>query len=241
MSSLFPEKVREQLYQDAKEEKQENKSGVNTFAQIEGASEKKVRPNASLYEETTIFFADLVGFTSWSSKRTPIEVFELLETLYSAFDDIAARRGVFKVETIGDCYVAATGLPEPQADHAVILVKFAQDCMTQFSQLTHDLVDTLGADTAELEMRVGLHSGATTAGVLRGAKGRFQLFGDTVNTAARMESNGVRGRIQVSQATADALIAKGKSHWLTPREDKVVAKGKGEMQTYFVAPKSERD
>jgi class 3 adenylate cyclase len=89
-------------------------------------------------------------------------------------------------------------------------------------------------------MRVGLHSGATTAGVLRGAKGRFQLFGDTVNTAARMESNGVRGRIHVSQATADALIIKGKSDWLINREDKVVAKGKGEMQTYFIAAKSDK-
>jgi class 3 adenylate cyclase len=235
VSSLFPQKVREQLYQDAKKETQE-KSGMNTFfTRNEGAIEEKVTPNASLYEETTIFFADLVGFTAWSSKRTPIEVFELLETLYSAFDAIAAKRGVFKVETIGDCYVAATGIPEPQADHAVILVKFGQDCMTQFSQLTHDLVASLGADTAELDMRVGLHSGATTAGVLRGAKGRFQLFGDTVNTAARMESNGVRGRIHVSQATADALIIKGKSHWLINREDKVVAKGKGEMQTYFIA------
>jgi class 3 adenylate cyclase len=102
------------------------------------------------------------------------------------------------------------------------------------------LVDTLGGDTADLEMRVGLHSGATTAGVLRGAKGRFQLFGDTVNTAARMESNGERGRIHVSQATADALIAKGKSHWLVAREDMIIAKGKGEMQTYFVSVKSEK-
>ncbi|CAB9531243.1 Receptor-type guanylate cyclase gcy (Partial), partial [Seminavis robusta] len=83
------------------------------------------------------------------------------------------------------------------------------------------------------EMRVGLHSGSTTAGVLRGDKGRFQLFGDTVNTASRMESNGVRGRIHVSQATADAITLAGKASWLTPREDKILAKGKGLMQTYF--------
>ena len=83
-------------------------------------------------------------------------------------------------------------------------------------------------------MRVGLHSGSTTAGVLRGDKGRFQLFGDTVNVASRMESNGVKGRIHVSQATADALTAAGKASWLTPREDKIVAKGKGLMQTYWV-------
>ena len=88
------------------------------------------------------------------------------------------------------------------------------------------------------EMRVGLHSGSTTAGVLRGDKGRFQLFGDTVNTASRMESNGVRGRIHVSQATADALTVAGKASWLTPRDDKIEAKGKGLMQTYWVATSS---
>ena len=101
------------------------------------------------------------------------------------------------------------------------MVKFARDCRTKLSQLANDLVTTLGADTADLEMRIGLHSGSTTTGVLRGAKSRFQLFGDTVNTASRMESNGVRGRIHVSQASADALIDKGKSHWIVPREDKI--------------------
>jgi hypothetical protein len=84
-----------------------------------------------------------------------------------------------------------------------------------------------------------LNSGPTTAGVLRGVKGRFQLFGDTVNTAARMESNGCVGRIQVSQSTADLLFANGKGHWLTPREDLVKAKGKGLLQTYWCCiPKS---
>lgn len=135
-----------------------------------------------MYAFSHIFFASS-GFTQWSAARTPVDVFELLETLYGAFDKIAKRRGVFKVETIGDCYVAVTGIPEPQADHAVIMVKFAQDCMVKMNQLVNDMVETLGADTAELGFRVGLHSGSTTGGVLRGEKGRFQLFGDTVNTA----------------------------------------------------------
>jgi hypothetical protein len=92
--------------------------------------------------------------------------------------------------------------------------------------------------TTALALRFGLNSGPTTAGVLRGEKGRFQLFGDTVNTAARMESNSERNRIQVSQSTADLLIADGKGHWLTPRNDLINAKGKGLLQTFWCEPQS---
>lgn len=148
------------------------------------------------------------------------------------------------------------------------MVKFARDCMLAMNKVTADLSDSLGQDTKDLGFRVGLHSGPTTAGVLRGHKGRFQLFGDTgihcsrsvsffscdfpkssssisyslfflvnaVNTASRMESNGVPGRIHVSESTADCLRAANKKQWLTPREDKITAKGKGEMQTYWVNP-----
>ena len=106
--------------------------------------------------------------------------------------------------------------------------------MIKMKQLTKDLEESLGKDTSDLAFRVGMHSGSVTAGVLRGDKSRFQLFGDTVNTAARMESNGVVNRIHCSQSTADELIAAGKSQWLTPREGGVEAKGKGRLQTYFV-------
>jgi class 3 adenylate cyclase len=133
--------------------------------------------------------------------------------------------------------VAVTGLPNPQEDHALIMAKFARDCMGKMGQLTTALADVLGADTATLEMRVGMHSGPITGGVLRGQKSRFQLFGDSMNTAARMESNGAPGRIHVSQQTADELIAKGKSSWVTSRADKIIAKGKGELQTYWVSPR----
>lgn len=247
VSELFPSNVHDRLFSENGEETEDNKrrlwdesemmssffQGSELFAQDSDC--KKTPPIADLFPATTIFFADLAGFTKWSSQRTPTEVFELLEDLYGSFDKIARRRKVFKVETIGDCYVAVTGLPRPQEQHAVILVKFARDCILKMSQRTNQLADKLGADTRDLEMRVGLHSGPCTAGVLRGDKGRFQLFGDTVNVASRMESNGVKGRIHVSQSTADELLAKGKGHWLTPREDKIIAKGKGEMQTYFVS------
>jgi class 3 adenylate cyclase len=106
-----------------------------------------------------------------------------------------------------------------------------------------DLVDSslsesLGDDTRNLSFRVGLHSGSVTAGVLRGDKSRFQLFGDAVNTAARMESHGIKGRIQVSQSTADEIVQAGKQAWIVPRQDKINAKGKGELQTYFVDERS---
>jgi class 3 adenylate cyclase len=127
--------------------------------------------------------------------------------------------------------MAATGLPKPQPDHAVRMVKFARDCILQMAVLLEELEMSLGDDTTDLAMRVGMHSGGVTAGVLRGDKTRFQLFGDTVNTASRMESNGVKGKIHCSQTTADALISAGKTQWLTSRVDKITAKGKGEMQT----------
>ena len=155
--------------------------------------------------------------------------------------------------------VAVAGLSNPQDDHAVRMVRFAGDCIAKMSLLVTELSETLGEDTADLQLRVRLYSGPVTAGVLRGQRCRFQLFGDTgkgkssvfvclsgifgvltlfsyfytVNTAARMESNGVPGRIHVSGATAAELRSKGKESWLTAREETIVAKGKGEMQTYF--------
>lgn len=170
-------------------------------------------------------------------------------TAFRAFDAIAKRRRVFKVETIGDCYVAVTGLPEPRKDHALAMARFALDSLRKMSELTKNLETTLGPDTADLSMRFGLHSGPVTAGVLRGDRARFQLFGDTMNMvrcqvsyisltmkaypislqASTMESCGVPGRIQLSQETADQLVASGKQDWVKKREDVVDAKGKGEF------------
>lgn len=143
-------------------------------------------------------FADMAGFTAWSSVREPTQVFTLLETIYHSFDQIAKRRRVFKVETIGDCYVAVAGLPMPRKDHASVMARFASECLAKMDMLTRNLEASLGPDTGDLSLRIGLHSGQVTAGVLRGEKGRFQLFGDTMNTASRMESTSERSKIQVS-------------------------------------------
>jgi len=202
-----------------------------------GPSKMSTSSLAELYPSVTLFFADICGFTAWSSSREPSQVFILLETLFRTFDRLAPRRRVFKVETIGDCYLAVCGLPEPCQRHAVNMASFARDCLEQTSILAHQLIPVLGPETGELTMRVGLHSGPVTAGVLRGERARFQLFGDTVNTASRMESTGKDGCIQCSEECSEELRSHGKGRWLRKREDKIQVKGKGEMQTYWIQPK----
>lgn len=234
VSSLFPEQVREQIINDdSNDVRKPNNRQVFRASQV-GDGRAKAPAIATKFPDCTVFFADLAGFTKWSSTREPDQVFRLLEAMFKEFDSVALRRGVFKVETIGDCYMAVTGLPEPQEDHAVRMAKFASDCLTKLAEVTSGLVEDLGDGTDDLTLRIGMHSGEVTGGVLRGDKSRFQLFGDTVNTASRMESTGVPRMIQVSQTTADSLILHGKAGWLSPRKEKIVAKGKGEMQTYFL-------
>jgi hypothetical protein len=135
--------------------------------------------------------------------------------------------------------VAVTGLPEPRKDHAIAMARFSRECLEKFNELAKQLEITLGPDTGDLAMRAGLHSGPVTAGVLRGDKSRFQLFGDTVNTAARVESTGQRNKVHLSHDTAELLVAAGKPHWIKKRAEMVNAKGKGTMQTYWLVFNSE--
>jgi class 3 adenylate cyclase len=141
----------------------------------------------------------------------------------------------------GDCYVAASGLPTPRKDHAVIMARFARDMHVKAHQVLQKLAITLGPDTANLCFRVGLHSGAVMGGVLRGDNARFQLFGDAMNTAARMEHTGLANRTHISAATAELLLAAGKQNWITPREEKTLAKGLGELSTYWLHSMSNRE
>jgi len=216
---------------DAKRKSLDN-SLNNKLILRNGATE----PIADFFPHTTVMFADISGFTAWSSEREPVQVFCLLERVFLEFDALLNIYNVFKVETIGDCYVAVTGLPEPSKDHAVRLSRFASECILVMHNACQRLEAQLGPGTGDLTLRVGLHSGSVTAGVLRGQKLRFQLFGDTVNTAARMESHSRDNMILCSQATADFLTTAGKSNWLTARDDHIQVKGKGPLQTYWCRP-----
>jgi class 3 adenylate cyclase len=239
VSSLYPETIREQIINDEGNDVVKSRQSAFQRNNVRNNNGGNGHPIATKHPNCTVYFADLAGFTKWSSTREPEQVFQLLEGLFKEFDAAALRRGVFKVETIGDCYMAVTGVPLEQHDHAVRMAKFANDCQHKLEQITAELTVTLGEGTDDLALRTGMHSGEVTAGVLRGHKGRFQLFGDTVNTASRMESTGIPRKIQVSQTTADSLILEGKESWLIPRKDKIIAKGKGEMQTYFVQVKTQ--
>eukprot|EP00526_Cylindrotheca_closterium_P004051 CAMPEP_0113631926 /NCGR_PEP_ID=MMETSP0017_2-20120614/16591_1 /TAXON_ID=2856 /ORGANISM="Cylindrotheca closterium" /LENGTH=1166 /DNA_ID=CAMNT_0000542455 /DNA_START=14 /DNA_END=3514 /DNA_ORIENTATION=+ /assembly_acc=CAM_ASM_000147 len=234
VSDVFPSAIRDRLYNQNLEDRGDHKDELLDPRDFGTSNMIGSAPLADLFPNTTVIFADIVGFTAWSSAREPSQVFVLLETIYNAFDKIAYRHGVFKVETVGDCYVAVAGLPEPDEEHAVAACRFARSCLKKMKEITLKLEVSLGPDTSDLDLRTGIHSGQVTAGVLRGERSRFQLFGDTMNTAARMEHTGERNRIQLTEATADLLKEAGLARWIFPRASTIFVKGKGNMQTYWM-------
>jgi Adenylate and Guanylate cyclase catalytic domain len=152
VSSLFPSGVRDRLYTTAEPHEMEqshpsvNKT-IKRFVRREDATTAPLdqsMPIADIYPETTVLFGDIVGFTAWSSERSPTQVFHLLETLYASFDEIAKKRRVFKVETIGDSYVAIVGLPTARQHHAVVMARFASDCRDKMREVIVELEKTLG-------------------------------------------------------------------------------------------------
>ena len=176
--------------------------------------------------EVTILFCDLVGFTALSQELSADRTIDFLGKIFSAFDRLAAGQGVEKIKTIGDAYMVAAGIPEPQADHAVRIAELAPRMM--------DAVDTIAAQTGlPLQTRIGIHTGPIVAGVIGTHKFVYDVWGDTVNTASRMESHSLPGRIQVSAATRQAL---GKRFRFRKR-GRIAVKGKGQMETHFLLRK----
>lgn len=182
-------------------------------------------------DEVTIFFSDIVGFTDISAELPARKVAQMLNRLYTKFDALSRKYDIFKVETIGDAYMAVTNLVKDQPDdHAKRIAEFAVDAI---SAANETYIDVDFPDKGFVNIRVGFHSGPVVADVVGTRNLRYTLFGDTVNTASRMESNSKVNRIHCSSAAADLLVTQCPELPLRPRGITVI-KGKGGMHTYWV-------
>jgi guanylate cyclase len=183
---------------------------------------------ADQFSSASILFADVVDFTPMSENLAPADVVGLLDHLFSHFDALAERYGLEKIKTIGDCYMVAAGVPSPRPDHARALVLMALD-MVDAMRFSDD-VGHLG-----LELRIGINSGPVVAGVIGRKRFLYDLWGDAVNTASRMESHGTPGRIQITRATYE-LIA---DEFVCEPRGTIAVKGKGEMEAWYVVARRE--
>ncbi|WP_455286562.1 adenylate/guanylate cyclase domain-containing protein [Cupriavidus necator] len=179
---------------------------------------------ADRFEAVSVLFADLVQFTRFSPGLSPERLVAVLNEIFADFDNIADNRGLEKIKTIGDAYMAAAGLPVPAADHAVRAAHMALDMLESLARFN-------ARSGYGLQLRVGIHSGAVIAGVIGRRKFIYDLWGETVNIASRMESHGIAGCVQVTEVTRQML---GKPFVLEAR-GAIEVKGMGELHTWLVA------
>jgi len=178
---------------------------------------------ADRFDSASVFFADIVGFTPLSEKLSPVELVNLLDKLFSLFDSLVEKHKVEKIKTIGDAYMVASGVPTPIKNHAELLANFALDfklCLAEFNL----------ANNQTLKMRIGMNSGPIVAGVIGKSRFIYDLWGDCVNTAARLESHGLSGEIHVSEHTYELLSDKFEFE----SRGTIEIKGKGPMNTYLL-------
>uniref|UniRef100_A0A8D0FHL4 Guanylate cyclase n=1 Tax=Strix occidentalis caurina TaxID=311401 RepID=A0A8D0FHL4_STROC len=184
------------------------------------------------FDQVTIYFSDIVGFTTISALSEPIEVVDLLNDLYTLFDAVLGNHDVYKVETIGDAYMVASGLPKRNGNkHAAEIANMSLDILSSVGSFKMRHMPDI-----PLRIRIGLHTGPCVAGVVGLTMPRYCLFGDTVNTASRMESTGLPYRIHVSQSTVDTLRRLNEGYEIVPR-GKTELKGKGVEETYWLVGK----
>ena len=179
------------------------------------------------FAEVTVLFADLVDFTRRSQRSSPQQVVQVLDELFSAFDQLTRRQGLEKIKTIGDAYMVAGGLPDPRSDHAQAVAEMALAIREEIARRS----DPSGQP---LQVRIGIDTGPVVAGVIGSDKFSYDLWGDTVNTASRMESTGVPGCIQVT----DRAYRRLRDGYRFERRGPVQVKGKGKMVTYFLVERT---
>jgi adenylate cyclase len=178
---------------------------------------------AEHFEEATILFADIVGFTSLSARLEPLQLVAGLNQIFSAFDHLTEKYGLEKIKTIGDAYMVVGGLPVSRPDHAEAIAEMALDMQDYMQNLENIFGESL-------QIRIGINTGPVIAGVIGIKKFIYDLWGDAVNVASRMESHGKPGSIQVTEATYDRL----KDKFILESRGAIEVKGRGEMMTYWL-------
>jgi class 3 adenylate cyclase len=178
---------------------------------------------ADSFAHATVLFADIVGFTEISHHVSPVELVNLLNEIFSQFDYLAEKYQLEKIKTIGDAYMIVGGLPFPRKDHAQAVAKMALSMLETINIFN----EKMGYD---FKMRIGINSGEVVAGVIGIKKFIYDLWGDTVNIASRMESHGIPNKIQITQTTYNLL----KNEFICEERGIISIKGKGDMQTYFL-------
>jgi adenylate cyclase len=179
------------------------------------------------FSEVTVLFADIVGFTRLAADRTPIDIVALLNEIFSRFDHLVEEHGLEKIKTIGDAYMAASGLPVPRPDHAEAAANMALGMLRVIAALQPQIGAPVG-------VRIGMHSGPVVAGVIGTKKFIYDIWGDTVNVASRMEACSVPGRIQITDETRARL---GRGYRVEER-GLIEVKGKGTIRTWFLIGRS---
>ncbi len=182
---------------------------------------------AESYDEVTVLFADIVSFTNLSANISAADLVGLLNRIFLVFDDLCEKHSIEKIKTIGDAYLAVGGLPSPRADHAEAIANMALD-------IQHEINQFRTYEGHAIAVRVGINTGSVIAGVIGKKKFTYDLWGDTVNIANRMESHGIPGRIQVTETTYQRL----KDRYQFERRGIVDIKGKGKMPTYWLLQKN---
>ena len=184
------------------------------------------RTIADHFDGTSIMFADMVNFTPLSASMPPAQMVDLLNEIFTYFDSLVEKYGVEKIRTIGDSYMVASGVPRPRPDHAQLLVRMALEMRDYVSQHTF-------CGTHEVNFRIGINSGPVVAGVIGRKKFIYDLWGDAVNTASRMESHGAAGKVQITRETHELI----QDEFVCEARGTVNVKGKGEMNVWYVLEK----